>query len=257
MHFMAVNWGVNLIRLSLFSSEAVAFSDKDWRVITNQDESELRQNVIGGKRLAGKFLNGNFTAVAAANRIDFLLTAEEPVSDPNSAEDAPPPFTIPVIAEWDKTCAAFVAATSNWLKDSELKFVRIAFGGVLLSQTPGRLQAYEQMSKLLVSVKIDPAKMRDFLYRINWPVQSRVVNGLTINRLTTWDALRFVRKHIAIIGTQLGPDAATEELEAVRLELDHNTEESRSEPFDPARLLPVYNELVELALENAAAGERP
>ena len=55
---MALNWSVQFLRLSLFSSTDVVLSDKDWKAITGEDEASTRQNIPGGKVFAGQFLGG-------------------------------------------------------------------------------------------------------------------------------------------------------------------------------------------------------
>jgi hypothetical protein len=99
--------------------------------------------------------------------------------------------------------------------------------------------------------------MRDLLYRINWPVKSKVVVGLTINRLTTWSSMKFLRKLLSVSGTEFSATADVGQLDAVRLEVDHNTDDARQAPFDAAQLVPIYRELVALACENAEQGECP
>ena len=41
----------------------------------------------------------------------------------------------------------------------------------------------------------------------------------------------------------------------IRLEFDHSTDAERAAPFDRAQLVPIYEELVALASENAEKGE--
>jgi hypothetical protein len=41
----------------------------------------------------------------------------------------------------------------------------------------------------------------------------------------------------------------------IRFEFDHSTDSERMEPFDRAQLVPIYDELVALASENAEQGE--
>ena len=48
---MSLDWGVDVARLSLFLSEPYPISDKDWTIVTGQEEAGTRQVVPGGKRL--------------------------------------------------------------------------------------------------------------------------------------------------------------------------------------------------------------
>ena len=44
---------------------------------------------------------------------------------------------------------------------------------------------------------------------------------------------------------------------AVRLEMDHNTDQENKQPFEKKLLSSIYNELIGLARKNAELGERP
>jgi len=91
---------------------------------------------------------------------------------------------------------------------------------------------------------------------VNWRRTSNVQKALIINRLTTWSALRIVRKLIQI-GGEIATESGGDEIHAVRLEVDHNTDDANRIPFDPDKVIPIYSELIELARENAAEGEVP
>ncbi len=152
----------------------------------------------------------------------------------------------------------FKGATLPWLREANFPVVRLAFGAIVLTKTETRTRAYEVLKGLLKSVTVDPEEMRDLLYRVNWPATSRTVPDLKINRLTNWSAIIFLVKLFALTGTRVSePDALADAVHAVRLEMDHNSHESRSDPFDRQLLAIIYEELVELALENATKGEKP
>lgn len=74
---MSLDWGVQLARLTLFSSEQLTVSDKDWQAITGQEEAETRQTIPGGRSLSGKVLNGQLNVVATGMRADVVLSAIE------------------------------------------------------------------------------------------------------------------------------------------------------------------------------------
>ena len=52
-----------------------------------------------------------------------------------------------------------------------------------------------------------------------------------------------------------GAMAETPATYVIRLEFDHSTDVERTNPFDRAQLVPIYEELVALASENAEKGE--
>jgi len=246
---MALNWGAQFLRLSVFSPSIIAITGADWKAITKQEESESRQNIPGGKRLSGLFGPGRLTVSAVGGRLDVLFTPPEKNEEPSE-------FKLPVIASWDDALKFFVAATAPWITNATFPIVRIAFGASLLSQADDRKQAYETLQSLLKSLAIAPERMRDLLYRINWPIESKAVPGVMINRLTTWSTLRVFTKLIQIGGGHVGEPEPSPEVYAVQLEIDHNTDEARTQPFDQGYIGPIFNELVEFANENVAKGER-
>jgi hypothetical protein len=131
----------------------------------------------------------------------------------------------------------------------------VAFGATLLRQVATVETGYAELGSLLMSLKMDPVRMRDLLYRVNWPRESGVVTGLTINRLTTWALVVLARKLLSMTGADLTVAQQQDLLHAVRLEVDHNTPGDRTDPFDPSQTIAIYKELVDLAVENASKGE--
>ena len=90
---------------------------------------------------------------------------------------------------------------------------------------------------------------------LNWIRDSKIEKGLLINRLTTWSAMRIFRRFVQFSESDITKADEGEELIAVPLEIDNNTDGARKAPFDQAQVVPIYSELIELARENAAKGE--
>jgi hypothetical protein len=245
---MTIEWLAETVRVSVFSSTAIKLTEEHWRSLTGQEEAETRQNVPGGRLFAGRFENAQLNLVAAGSRIDVVLS-------PAAATTPAMPPQILSVGPWLPISERFFSVTSSWLQDVPFPIHRIAFGPVLLFGTDGRTQSLLLLKDLLPSVVVDPDHMRDLLFRINWPTESEAIEGLLINRITHWSALQFFLKTIQI-GDTVTLDAAPE-LHAVRLEIDHNTDLARTDPFDRTQIVPIYAELYKLALQNAAKGERP
>jgi hypothetical protein len=245
---MSVEWGVQVARLTLFLRDPHSVSDKDWLTVTGQEEAELRRAIPGGKRLSGRVPNGALQVSAAGQRFDVVLSAVELEEDEQLA--------IPSVGALDETLKTFSETTCKWIDENRPNVVRAAFGTVLTCRTETRDAAYEHLKGLLKSLAVQPEKMRDLLYRVNWRRMSNVQEGLIINRLTTWSALRIIRKLIQI-GDEIAMGRGGDEVHAVRLEIDHNTDDANRTPFDPQNVIPIYLELIELARENATEGEVP
>jgi hypothetical protein len=151
-----------------------------------------------------------------------------------------------------------VDATTKWLERSPFPINRIAFGGVLLSETKDRREGYQALKTLLKSAKVDPDEMRDVVFGVNWRAKSSVVSGLVLNRITNWSVAQISQMLLQLSAGALAPSSGMpESLSAVRLEMDLNTDQEHKDPFDNKDVVPIYGELVAMAYENAAKGERP
>jgi hypothetical protein len=248
---MAGTWDVESLRLSLFSTQSVSISDADWKAIIGKSEAQTIQVLPGVKRYVGKFDDGQLTLAAAGQRADLVFSYYLPIEPSDTQE-----LKLHIIGPWDNVRETFVQSTRTWLNSLTFPIVRIGFGAVLLLQTGTRLEAYQKLKLFLKSIDVDPNGMHDLLFRINWPQQSAVVDGLTLNRMTNWAAMRF---NVAMLQLTSGVIGSTpiSELIAVRLEIDNNTDVERKKPFDCNELVSIYEELVEMACENATKGERP
>lgn len=246
---MSLDWGVQLARLTLFLNDPHSISDKDWSVVTGQEEAETRQAIPGGKRLSGTVPTGTLHMSATGSRFDVILT----VAEIDEGEDV----TLPSVGSIDETFKTFFESTCKWIEEFKPSVIRIAFGAVLTCKAESREEAYTHLKGLFRSLKVDPAKMQDLQYRVNWPATSNVEQGLVLNRLTSWSAMRVFRKLLQIGPEDVSDGGEIKLLNGVRLEVDNNTDVTRKAPFEPGNVIPIYSELVELARQNAVEGEVP
>jgi hypothetical protein len=243
---MAVAWSAELLRLSLFASEPVQASGSDWKAITGQEESETRHALPGGGRsYVGVHRDSQLTISSFGQRLDII----------RSAPAAPQELRAPIFGQWEEVREAFVRETEQWLASVRFHVVRVAFSCVLLAEAKDRLGAYELLRTFLKSVQVDPVGMRELVFRVNWPQKSGTVHELLLNRITSWTSIRLKRLLLQVGPATASVSPGAEELNFVRLEIDHNTDENRSDPFDRAQLVPIYRELIALASENASRGE--
>ena len=159
------------------------------------------------------------------------------------------------IGSWKDASTSFQEAVIKWLGQTTTSVVRLAVGAILLHEVDSREIAYKTLDELLASVAIDP-EMKELVFRCNWPVESKVVAGLMVNRITSWSALRATRNLLQVTGESFNVVSGPE-LHAVRLEIDHSTDQAHSTPFESGQLIPIFKELIELAQQNAEKGERP
>ena len=99
--------------------------------------------------------------------------------------------------------------------------------------------------------------MHDFFFRVNWRVDSRIVNGLKYNRLVSFSAVKASQATYTVTAT-IPPKVDIEPqvvADFVRMDMDHNTPQERQEAFDLDQAVSIYRELVSLADQNAEVGE--
>jgi hypothetical protein len=246
-----VDWEAEAIRISLFSHETVNVTDADWREITGQDEAPSRRTVSGRRTLSGSFLAGDFVISAHADRTVCALSPAQP--DRDTLEEA----RIPTLGEWRSTLDNFLKATRDWVAKYPASVTRLGLGVTLLARYPDKESAYKMLLQLLKSVTGDPKRMRDLVFRINWQADSKVLNGLVLNRLTTWSVVELFIRTIAFESETASVTGQTPIIDILRLEMDHNTTQQWKETFGRKDLVYIYTELAGLAVENAERGELP
>jgi hypothetical protein len=244
---MALEWTAETIRLSLFFSDNVKTTIADWKKVTGQDEPQTIQSVAARRSFIGPFQGGVLQINAVGPRLDVILLPKAPT---DTVEEG----FVPTIGPLLEASAEFVKATSEWITQIEQPIIRLAVAGAALARCENIQDAYNKLLAMLSSVKGDPEKMRELIFRVNWPLNSRRSNGLMLNRITTWAVFQVQLQVMVQAGSKTVVND-TPPAQVIRLEFDHNTNADRVEPFDPAALVPIYEELVELALENAEKGE--
>jgi hypothetical protein len=244
---MAWEWGVESLRVSLFSNAPTVVTDEDWRAVSNQTEQYNHQVIVGGHIFSGNVNNGQLNLAAMEKRVDIILTSI-PTTSTSEAR-------LPTIGPWEQVRDRFVAFTSAWMETASFSVVRIAFGAVLLCPTSSRQQSYTLLQRMLRSVSVNPDKMRELFFRVNWPTNSGTIDGLLINRITNWSAIEFLVAKVEL-GASPSATAGTQGY-AVRLELDHNTDLSHTDRFSPDQVQSIYQELIAAASDNALKGECP
>jgi len=244
---MPLDWTCENIRLSLFSTEAIRLSGEDWKDLTGQEEADQEQKGAGRHVFAGPLFGGQLSLGAVANRCDCILS---PITPTEMITDE----YVPSVGQWPIPFEGFQKATEWYLTRVRYPVSRMAFAATLLNKHTNRLDAYKALVTQVKSITHPPEALHDLIYRINWPTNSTVDNTLLLNRITTWSVQQLQLQILVPDGNS--PNAYMNELSfQLRLELDHNTDQKHTTPFDATRLLPIYKELTNLALQNAAEGE--
>lgn len=245
---MPDDWLVHLVRLSVFSTEMISPTESYWTGATGETEAENRTSGMGGKQYSGRRHGGIVQLNFAGNRLDVLLAI-----DPEAARAG----VLPTVAPVSEVSPPFAAICRRLLSHLEFPVGRLAFGGTYLLPAASREASYESVGSLITSLKVDPVRARDLLYRVNWPVESAAVPGLSLNRLTTLSTIAFGQMMLHGNAGQMTmlPTAPDSFVYATSLEIDHNTPAERGGSFENDQLIPIFDELLELTSENLTSGE--
>jgi len=243
---MSTEWAAEQLRVSLFSSEALGVTEDDWCALTGQSEAETRRSIPGGRVFSGRFEGGLLNLSGVLNRTDIVFSAAPP-------EEASAEPQLPTTGSWESARDKFYDFAHVWVETRKVAVTRLAFGAVLLCETTDRKSSYEVLKSLLTSVEVVPDRMQELLYRVNWPTESGLVQGLKVNRVTSWSALEIRLATLEVTGSpHLVPSNV---LNVVRLEIDNNTDADRTISIPQAQIGAVFKELITFASEIARNGE--
>lgn len=243
-------WQVENLRLSVFLVDAINPTEiRPWESLFGNAPDELRiqqqQQLVTEE---GPFLNGRLRVEARNNRFDWRF-----FPDPKNL-----PYELPVLGPYADLESRFRDLMLKWLPSCP-PVHRVAYGGVLLLPTEGLPDAYRKLNDLLPVVEIDPENTQDLTYRINRRRNSRCgIEGLKVNRLSTWSAVQILDAVIDIPVSGHRPPKMTQlpnPRSLCRLELDINTTPEFVGRFDKDLVPQIFIELIDLGNEIASKGD--
>jgi hypothetical protein len=229
------------LRITIFPSGKLPGDDAIWHRLTGHDpEVDENRRAEAMRRQVGPHSEGELEVRVLPGRVDLLMRVLPSIAIENA-----------YIGPFAREANAFIALARPWLSDLGGDVMRVAFGGVVLYPAADRADAYELLAKYVPSLQIvDAEQVKEAWYRVNRPKESQYG---TLNRITTWQpAVRSVS-----ITTSGAKTVRMSGGRYLRLEFDHNTLAERSEPLEQTVILPIYEEPLSLALENASRGECP
>ncbi len=150
--------------------------------------------------------------------------------------------------------STFNKVVRNWLGSTDITSNRLAVGVGGVIPMPDRVTAYNALQEYLPSVKIDAEHSRDLMYQINRPKPSRSLGPeVELNRLTRWGALLTQFRSFSATGSS----PLLVSVQYVAVECDNSTPAERESPLDNSKFVDIYDELMEMALQNLERGELP
>jgi hypothetical protein len=241
---MLDKWLVQILRLTLFTSGLWSGHETIWQDLTGRepeiDENRSRESI---RRQVGREGDGQLETLVTPVRVDVVMSP--PVQDILQAD----------FGRSEEKLPGFVSLVRSWL-DRTAKtgnIIRVAFGAVLLLPVENRDAGYRELDRLLPPITVDPNNTRELLYRINRP--KIYEEEIELNRLTTWTSLDLRRFYLPTSLEQ--PSTPISAAAFVRLEVDHSTPVERTLALPSGKIVPIFEVLVEMAMENAGRGEQP
>lgn len=224
-----------------------------WTALVGSSPERIDQRPKEGTtNVEGSFEGARLTLSSSPLRTDLIWTVEFDLTAPHTE--------FPSIGEFEKVHKTFLTLGDQWLSRNQ-SLTRLAFGSILVLPVASKEEGYRRLGSFLPQLTIDPVGSSDFVYQINRPRTSKVIDGLNVNRLSRWSvaitqalSMQFSLSPGAAeaVGGPTGPSFS-----ACRLQLDINSDPSQIEPLRSDMLVPLLNEFVELAREIATRGDIP
>jgi hypothetical protein len=190
----------------------------------------------------GSYLNGKLLLVGTSERIDWNYVVDQRGGEQQTVDP------------WPETVEKFVSAVGAITKEIE-SVHRIAIGAILAVHVEDRDAGYRLVEHAVrndFGLKI-PADGSDFQAQLNRPTQSRIINGVTLNRLCQWSVQVTRPMQLRVRLTRDGsPEAhATggDARYAMRFAIDFNTSAEWADEFKPEDRAPLIAELMRHAKE--------
>jgi hypothetical protein len=239
-------WELEFVQLIAVPTRPPLFIEQHWlQDLVSKHGEEPGDSVSTTTKQSRKDKVG-FQGVLLSLTVDLGLVVWEARS-PFVADRTGP---YPTIGPFREKIDWFVDLLNPWLHTSCPPIIRLAFVAKMLQSAPSPKKAYEILRPYLPVVKLDTT-LNDFSLTINRrKPASTVVEGLPINRVSTWSKL-----NIAMF-TEPGKPFAWQEECYGALELNINTAPEKADIL-PSKLLPqLLRELAELGMRIAVRGDR-
>jgi hypothetical protein len=242
-------WQAQNLRLIAFPREPqFAVRQNWWQQLTGADP----ENVLEKRQKQEREESGSFQGSLLTLSLD-LLRIQWTVSPRFDIENLPGVQVPPVLGSFMEKQAWFRGLMEQWLQHCP-PIHRLAFTASLLQSVPDHQAGYRMLDRYLRWVDLDP-QSSEFLYRINRRANSTVVQGMGINRLSTWLVGKFAVVVRIVAGGHPEQQVQPTETFACAVELDINTAPEFQGPLPHADLPRIFAELVAAGVEIARRGD--
>ena len=239
-------WQLEFVRLIAFPATPAVFIDQQWWQELTSQYREQSEDFVSTRKKHYRDDRGTVQGVLLALTVDLRQVVWEARS-PDTVDES---GNFPTMGPYREKVDWFVELLGPWLTNSCPPLVRLAFSAKLLQPAASAKEAYRVLADRLPSVKLE-SNPDDFLLQINRRKESDVVDGLPINRLSTWSKM-----NVAIVIEPGRPFKWPDRCYSA-LELDINTAPERTEVLPSESLPRLFRELACLGTDIAEHGDIP
>jgi hypothetical protein len=243
-------WQLESLRATAFPSPDVQFDDPmTWwnSILVKAPDSRVDNMKLGTKVIEGTFKDNKLILTVAPARVDWSLAP-----NPQPGDSLVSSMTI---GSPEEQFQSFLELLTKWFPLSPV-LNRLALGATAHLQSKSKTEAYQLLQKYLPAVTLDE-NSSDFIYRINRPRESNSgIKGLTINRVSTWMAIRVgygqfaLAPHGGMKGIAIG-----QPVHACRVELDINTAQEYEGSLMADESVRLFRELIDSARQILKQGD--
>ncbi len=243
-------WKVQNLRLIAFPREPLFVVKQNWwkELTGDEPESVLEKRQKQEREESGTFQGSVLTLNFEHKRIQWTVSPQLEI------ENLPGVQAPPVLGSFMEMQTGFRDLMEQWLLGCP-PIHRLAFTASLLQSVPDQPAGYRILDRYLRWVDLDPLSS-EFLYRINRRARSAVVEGMGINRLSTWFVGKLAVFVRVVEGGYSEPQVQQPETFAGALELDINTAPEFPGLLPQADLPRIFVELVNAGVEIARQGDQ-
>ena len=238
----APSWQVEFARLIAFPAEpALGLKQNWWQELVGAQPEDYTLTGKKDRQLEqGTVRDVNLALAIDQHRIEWLV---EPPMTPVESDGS-----LPTIGPFRDTIPWFAQLVTSWLGKAAPAVLRLAFVCKLLQAADRQEDVYRALERLLPHVELTP-RPNDFLYHVNRRRNSQVVDGLQINRMSTWSKLN------VIFSVEPGRPFTWPEKGYSAVQLDINTAPEKGGILPADLVPPLFEELVRFGLEIAERGD--
>jgi hypothetical protein len=246
---LALTWYAQQVRLTLFTVEKLRPQDPSdlWEGFTDiPPETDIYTRAQNQRRQTGAFGDDALLELRIQpERLDWYLN---PLVEPTNREP-------PNLGHHREVTARVLKLLDVWVPKAPMSFWRPALGVILFSPVDTRREGYQILSEIAPSIQFNlEDEISDFMFQINRPKLSKVINSRKINRLMKWSVGLFQGFTVTI-----SPNSTQEDMNqyACRVELDINAATSigTQVALDSTQIPAIFEEFVKMVDDIALKGE--